>query len=190
MSLPAPSLEDDRAFEQRFARVEALLAELAQASDPMVERNAREVLSSVLELHRRGLARVLEIAAPSASIREALATDPRASALLLLHGLHPIPVAERVERALSAARVSYAAKIESIEAEALSVDAIVVRITAAASACTSTRAAIKKDFEAALSAAVPDVASVQLEIVEPAPALITLRVRPQKEAARAGGETR
>jgi len=173
----------DAEFEQRFARVEGLLAELAHSSDPMLERATREILATVLELHHRGLERVLEVAARDATVREAFAADGRISAMLLLHGLHPVPLAERISRTLGILRERYRSKIESIDFEARGSAEIFVRVVPAGSACQSTRATLKKDLEDSLLAAAPDVETLLVEFSEAPPALITLRVRPN-----AGGD--
>jgi len=164
----------DAAFEQRFARVEGLLAELSQAKDPMLERVTREVLATVLELHRRGLERTLEIAAREQPVREALARDARVSAMLLLHGLHPVALSDRVERTVDTLRERFRAKIASVSIESRSA-AVLIRVVPASSACASTRSALQKDCEEALLVAVPDAESVSVELVEATPALVTLR---------------
>jgi hypothetical protein len=181
---------EDASFEQRFSRVEGLLAELAHASDPLLERATREVLATVLELHRRGLDRMLEIAARASDTREALAADPRVSAMLLLHGLHPIPLSERVSRTLGTLRERYRSKVEQIDFEENAGNALLVRVVPTSSACQSTRETLKKDLEAALIAAAPDVASLVIELQEAPPALITLRVRPDATSDRALGGSR
>ncbi len=185
MTPVAPNAE--AAFEQRVARIEPLLAELAQASDPMVERATREVLSTVLELHRRGLERVLELAGREDAVREALARDSRVSAMLLLHGLHPVSLAERVKRAVELVRERCGGKVDSVEAEIQGAAAVVVRIVPAANACASTRTALHNDFEQALLSAVPDADSVMVEFAEAAPALIQLRLKKADPGQRAGG---
>jgi hypothetical protein len=188
---PAPvTMAENAEFEQRFARVEGLLAELAHSSDPLLERATREILATVLELHRRGLERVLEVAARESSAREALAADPRVSAMLLLHGLHPIPIAERISRALDTLRERYRSKIERIDFETNGSAEIRVRVAPVASACQSTRASLKKDLEAALVAAAPDVAALFVEIIEVPPALITLRIRASSDNEQALGGAR
>jgi hypothetical protein len=187
----APSaLADDAAFEQRFARVEGLLAELAHSSDPLLERATREVLSTVLELHRRGLERVLEALARDTAMRDALSADTRVSAMLLLHGLHPIPVTERISRTLGTLRDRYRGKLESIDLEPAQGSQIVVRVVPTASACQSTRSALKKDVEEALFSAAPDAEALLVELVEAAPALITLRVRSSAAGGQATGGAR
>jgi hypothetical protein len=143
----------------------------------------------VLELHRRGLERVLEVAAREASVREALAADARASAMLLLHGLHPIPLSERISRALSPLRERYRSKVESIAFEERGAE-IHVHVVPAPSACQSTRGALKKDLEDALIAVAPDVQSLFVEISEAAPTLITLRAKPAAVDALPAGVER
>jgi hypothetical protein len=181
------AISADAAFEQRFARVEELLAELSRATDPMVERATREVLSTVLELHRRGLERVLEIAAREDSVREALARDGRVSAMLLLHGLHPVSLGDRVSRMIDTLGERFRSKLDKIEFEVRGA-AVSVRVIPTASACGSTRAALQKDVTEALLTAVPDAESVVVALQEPAPALITLRLRRDSDGEqRAGG---
>jgi len=168
--------ETDRDFEQRFARIEGLLAQLSLSSDPLVERVTREVLATVLELHQRGLARLLELSATDERVAAALASDPRVSAMLLLHGLHPLSVDTRIARAVDGLRVRFQSKLADVTLDARGAS-FAVRLVPSAGACGSTRAALKQDFEQALLAAAPDAESVSVELAEPAPALITLRRR-------------
>jgi hypothetical protein len=178
----------DAAFDQRFQRVESLLAELSRATDPLVERVAREVLGTVLELHRRGLERLLEVAAQGEGVRDTLAHDPRVSAMLLLHGLHPVPLADRVSRVLDALRERFRSKVQNVDLEVRESTAVIVRVTPMASACGSTREGLQKDISLALLSAVPDAESVLVELAEPAPALITLRLpRERNEKPSTGG---
>jgi Fe-S cluster biogenesis protein NfuA len=176
----------DAEFEQRFARVEGLLAELAHSTDPTLERAIREILATVLELHRRGLERMLEIAASDASVREALAADARVSAMLLLHGLHPTALSERISRALSGFLERHRSKVEGVDFDERGAE-IHVRVVPASSACQSTRGALKKDLEDALIAVAPDVQTLFVEINDPAPALITLRTKPVAVGAQPAG---
>jgi hypothetical protein len=181
------ALSADAAFDQRFERVESLLAELSRATDPLVERVAREVLGTVLELHRRGLERLLELAAQSEGVRESLAHDPRVSAMLLLHGLHPVPLVDRVSRVLDALRERFQSKVQNVDLEVRDSTAVIVRVTPMASACGSTRQSLQKDISLALLSAVPDAESVLVELVEPAPALVTLRLQRERDERSAGG---
>jgi len=177
-----PALRDAE-FEQRLARLEGLLAELSGSSDPALEQRAREVVATVLELHRRGLERLLELTTAENTVREALAHDPELSALLLLHGLHPIPLAERVERTLASLRERYRDRLEQLTLSAERGAELTLRAVPTKNACQSTRRALHKELEEALSAALPDVESVRVELRDAPPALVTLRV----PSARASG---
>src|SRR4051794_12198685 len=79
---------------QALERVEALLEEID--SDP----KAREVVEAVVELYGEGLARIVALTPdPRVLVRDELVEQ-----LLLLHDLHPIPLGDRVRRALAEVR--------------------------------------------------------------------------------------
>ena len=179
--------EDD--FEPRFARIEGLLAELSTSGSPLVERVTREVLATVLELHQRGLSRLLELSVSDERLRETLARDPRVSAMLLLHGLHPLDLGTRVSRTIDRLRQRFQNTIEDVTIDTRG-GAIAVRVVPTGSACSSTRAALKRDFEEALLGAAPDAEVVMVELAERAPALITLRLRREPARERASGNPR
>lgn len=186
-SPPAPGNAE---FERRWARLEGLLAELSSSNDPMLAQRAREVVATVLELHRRGLERFLELTAGERTLREALAREPELSALLLLHGLHPIPLAERVASTLAALQGRYRGRLEQLTLSAETSAELTLRALPVKNACESTRRALHKELEEALSAALPDVEAVRVELLEAPPALVTLRV-PKAPASRevAGGHS-
>jgi len=174
----------DAEFEQRFAHVEVLLAELARAPDPGIERAAREIVATVLELHRRGLERLLDVMGSAQVRQSSLLAEPRVSAMLLLHGLHPSPLIDRVSRTLNQLTQRYSSKVTRIESDVTEAGEVLVRVLPEASACQSTRAAIQKDIEESLLSAAPDVAALLVEFISPPPALIPLRIRSSAERAR------
>ena len=91
-------------FRERLGRVETLVGALEQCPDPAAREAARQLVRTLLELHATGLERILELAGRESALVDRLATDDLVSSLLLLHGLHPHPAAERVARALDGAR--------------------------------------------------------------------------------------
>jgi hypothetical protein len=79
---------------QALERVDALLEEID--SDP----KAREVVEAIVELYGDGLARIVALTPdPRVLVRDELVEQ-----LLLLHDLHPIPLGDRVRRALAEVR--------------------------------------------------------------------------------------
>lgn len=81
----------DGSFDARMARVESLLAEIESSSDaPLVERT-RELVATILELHRAGLERLaLRLEGSTEAVRAASALrrdDPLVDSLFELHGI-------------------------------------------------------------------------------------------------------
>lgn len=90
-----------------FARcaeaIQRLVAEIDRGSDEGLKVRARTLVARILELHGAALGRLLEILgrrAPGPEVTEDLAADEVVASVLLLHGLHPHPLAARVKEAL------------------------------------------------------------------------------------------
>src|SRR5918993_5778447 len=89
------------------ARVEGLLEELDGLQDAPARGKAIELLQALLDLYGEGFGRIVEVVAEHDSdgaMAESLAGDELVSHLLLLHGLHPVPVERRVRDALEGVR--------------------------------------------------------------------------------------
>jgi len=127
--------------------LEQLLNELERMGDREVAETARNAIHAVLELHRDGLAKIIKHAAQAPDVQERLIRDPAVAALLLLHDLHPEPLATRVARAIDQARTG-----EPLEL--LHADAAVVRVRT-----TMSPAAL----ESALLEHAPDAGPLHLE---------------------------
>jgi hypothetical protein len=90
--------------EGRIARIEMLVRQLDQISDPVAKQTANSLMEAILELHGLGLERMMDIVFESgdpgkATIRH-LAGDDLVSSLLILHNLHPDDMETRIHRAL------------------------------------------------------------------------------------------
>jgi hypothetical protein len=77
------------------ARIERLLGEIERSDDPEAQARARGLVDAVLAWHRRGLARVLEIAlargGEGRALVDQLTRDPMVESLLALHELFTLP---------------------------------------------------------------------------------------------------
>ena len=109
--------------------------------------------------------------------------------MLLLHGLHPVSLGDRVSRIVDTLGERFRSKLQNIELEVRGA-AVVVRLVPAASACGSTRQALQKDVtEALLRRSARRAESVVVKLEEPAPARSSL-LRLQRDSdseQRAGG---
>jgi hypothetical protein len=88
-------------------RVEELLEELHSVSDPTVHQRAEALVSLLVEFYGAGLERMLALVAREPSgdlIVRRLAQDDLLASLFILHGLHPVPVENRVHDAIQAVR--------------------------------------------------------------------------------------
>lgn len=88
-------------------RVEELLAELRSATDPTVHERAEALVSLLVEFYGAGLERIVALVGREPSgegIVRRLALDDLLASLFVLHGIHPIPVADRVHEALQGVR--------------------------------------------------------------------------------------
>ncbi len=92
----SPEMDD---AAETSARIERLLEELRGTVSPLAWQRVDELVTEIVSLYGRGLGRMLEAIEPSR--RVALADDALVASLLALHGLHPLPVEERIRRALA-----------------------------------------------------------------------------------------
>ena len=144
---------------RQFERIETLASELDQAADPSAG-SARELTRAVLDLHRACLSRILErlraAGEPAQELITTLAADDLVSALLVLHNLHPAPLAERVGAALERLRS------QGCDAELLEIRGEMVRLRFR-KGCGLPVGAMQALIEQSLTQAVPDVATIEFE---------------------------
>jgi len=154
-----PGLERDVA---RIARIEALIQALDELADPAARAPAQELLQCVLELHGAGLARLLELIAEGAESERllySLKQDERVRSLLLLHGLHPETLEQRVRKAIDGQRL----RVQSIRVELIGLEEDVVRLRYIESAKGSSAASVRRVVEEAILEVAPDAAGVNID---------------------------
>jgi len=144
------------------ADVERLLGEVEGLPDPTARQKTTEVVQALLELYGAGLERIVqEIAArDDGQLAQVLAEDELVAHLLLLHGLHPVPLAERVMQALGEVRPyleSHGGDVELLEIEGA---AVRLRLEGSCSGCPSSAMTLKLAIENAILKAAPEVEEV------------------------------
>jgi hypothetical protein len=88
---------DEREFQARVRQIDSLVEQVQGIRDESVRGTTIELVRAILDVHAAGLARVLEV---GSSVVPALVKDDMIASLLLLHGLHPATMEERVVQAL------------------------------------------------------------------------------------------
>jgi Fe-S cluster biogenesis protein NfuA/nitrite reductase/ring-hydroxylating ferredoxin subunit len=198
---------DDVAARELVGRVEGLLEQLEALPDRVARESANETVAALLDLYGAALERIVEeISAADGDGRVAanLAEDELVSHVLLLHDLHPVPLAVRVQEALDGVRPYLASHGGNVEV--LGVEEGVVRLAmeGSCSGCPSSTVTLKLAIEDAIHKAAPDVVEIVAEGVAaeapapggngqliqlepPAPAPAASEPAPAADWAMAGG---
>jgi Fe-S cluster biogenesis protein NfuA len=155
---------------EQVARVEGLLGQLEALPDAAARDIATEAMQALLELYGEGLGRIVDVLAAQddGTLAQALADDELVAHLLLLHGLHPVPVEERVLGALAGVRPYMESHGGSAELLGVSEGVVHLRLQGSCSGCPSSSITLKLAIEKAIFEAAPDVHEVLAEgAVEP-----------------------
>jgi Fe-S cluster biogenesis protein NfuA len=169
-------------------RVEALLAELGSQAGPQVAATAEELVSCLVELYGAGLAAIVQIIGQDASgpaLMTRLAGDPLVESLLLLHDLHPLPVADRVQRAIDQVMPQLGSHAGSAEFAGLDEAGVVrIRLELTDHGRQAHAAAVQEALEQAVADAAPEASGVGFDLVTAAPELPLLQIGRRPAGAR------
>jgi Fe-S cluster biogenesis protein NfuA len=167
-------------------RIEQALDELHATADPRTINLAEELLRLVTELYGAGFARAIELARQQApELLAAFVDDELVASLLLVHGLHPESVDNRVEAALVAVRPFLAQHGGDVELLGIDEDlgAVKLRLLGSCDGCPSSASTLKGAVEVAITDAAPEI--VRIVVEEPTPVVVSdpvsLRAKPLYE---------
>jgi Fe-S cluster biogenesis protein NfuA len=130
---------------------------------PTEERveGVERLLEEMLELHGEGLARVLGTIDPEA--RDRLADDPVVSSMLLVHGLHPLPLEQRVSKALAGVRPYLASHGGDVVLLGIEDGVAQLLLKGSCNGCASSAATLELAVEKALDEEAPDLLGIEVE---------------------------
>ncbi len=168
----------DAQGQDHVARVEGLLEQLDGLGDSPARETATQLVQALLDLYGEGLSRIVaEIAErDDGELADVLGGDELVSHLLLLHGLHPVPLEARVRGALDEVRPYL--ETHGGNVALLGVDEGVVRLQlqGSCSGCPSSAVTLKLAVEESIHKAAPDVVEIVAEDAEEPAPLIQLEV--------------
>lgn len=168
-------------------QVEELVRKIESLSDPQARAAAVELMQALLDFHGAGLDRLMELVADEGEVGyrifDRFAGDELVANLLLLYGLHPVPVETRVVQALDGVRPYLDSHGGSVELLGVEGGVVRLRLQGSCQTCPSSSATLKLAIEEAIYKAAPDVASVEAEgVAEPPTApsngFVQIRRRP------------
>lgn len=183
----AESEQGDTARAQ-VAQVEGLLEQLEALPDRSARETATRVVQALLDLYGEGLGRIVDVLAErdDGTLAEALADDELVAHLLLLHGLHPVPVEERVRVALESVLPYLESHGGSVELLGVQEGIAHLRLQGSCSGCPSSSMTLKLAIEDAIFKAAPDVEEVRADGAVPpaAPSSGLIQLEMVKPVAR------
>jgi hypothetical protein len=105
-------VDSEKEFQEKMRRLGTLVGELDQVPGGGSKVATRELVQLLMEVHRSGLERIMELVfesgrepeAPAGAMIDKLGQDPIVRNLLLLYSLHPDNLETRVLHALDALR--------------------------------------------------------------------------------------
>ena len=170
-------------------RVEALLAELGSRAGPQVAATAEELVSCLVELYGAGLAEIVRIISQDAEAGQRLmgqlAGDPLVESLLLLHDLHPMPVADRVQRAIDQVMPQLGPHAGTAEFAGLDETGVVrIRLELTDHGRQAHAGAVQEALEQAVADAAPEASGARFDLVTAAPELPLLQISRRPTVAR------
>jgi Fe-S cluster biogenesis protein NfuA len=159
----------DREVRERVARIDTLLERVEQIGQPAARDSALAAVQGLLDLYGEGMARIVGLIndacddATAARVAGAFAGDELVSHLLLLHGLHPDSLRERVEQALADVRPylqSHGGNVELLHIEG---GVAKVRLSGSCHGCASSEVTLRNLVDDAVRAAAPELSGIEAE---------------------------
>jgi Fe-S cluster biogenesis protein NfuA/nitrite reductase/ring-hydroxylating ferredoxin subunit len=195
-----PSAEPDRPAPDLRAtgeRIEALL-DASSAGGVKARERAEELLRLVTDLYGAGLERFMDLLYDTGRLDDELlgllAEDDLVASLLLVHGLHPYGVEQRVEQALERVRPYLGSHGGDVELLGVDAEGVVrLRLLGSCDGCPSSSVTLKLAVEDAIEAAAPEVVAIQVEEATaphadaPGPLIPVDSLRTRLDAGAGGG---
>jgi Fe-S cluster biogenesis protein NfuA/nitrite reductase/ring-hydroxylating ferredoxin subunit len=168
---------------QAGERIEELLASLRSRGGAAAD-TAEELVRLLVGMYGDGLAAIVaalaEEGAPGRAIMDRLTADPLVEGLLLLHGLHPLDVDARIQRALDQVRPYLGSHAGGVQYLGVTDGVARLRLEGSCHGCPSSTVTVRLAIEGAVQDAAPEVTEVVVEgmTAPPEPKLLQIGPRP------------
>ncbi len=161
-------------FERRLQHVESLILEV-DALEGDAKRSAADAIRALLELHGDTIDRMLELVVERGETGQELirefGADEMVGGLLLLHGLHPLSLEERVQAALATVRPYLGTHGGDVELLGLRDGVAHLRLQGSCHGCPSSTVTLKYAIEKEIAEAAPDLVDLVVEGVTEQPSV-------------------
>jgi len=150
-------------------RLEELLAALGAPGQPDGARErGEELVRTVVTLYGEGLERLLSVTYEELGDRgdeffTRLCEDKLVEALLCLHGLHPIPLEDRIEAAMQSVLPYIKSHKGNMELSRIEGDVVYLRLEGSCDGCPGSSATLKTAVERAILDRAPEIREVRAD---------------------------
>jgi Fe-S cluster biogenesis protein NfuA/nitrite reductase/ring-hydroxylating ferredoxin subunit len=148
-------------------KIEGLIRTIENLPDPAARASALGLVQALMEFHGAGLERMMEIIADSGesgyAVFDKFGTDDLVGSVLLLYGLHPLPLETRVTQALDKVRPYLDSHGGNVELLDIADGVVRLRMQGSCKTCPSSSMTLKLAIEEAIYAAAPDVLLIEAE---------------------------
>jgi hypothetical protein len=163
-------VDSEKEFQEKMRRLGTLVGEIEQVPGGGSKVAARELVQLLMEVHRSGLERIMELVfqtgsesgSSGAAIIDRLGQDPIVRNLLLLYSLHPDDLETRVLRALDLARARLRKFDSRVDLISLHEGAVQLRLHTLGHARGSTIKDLLSIVEGAIYDLAPDLLSLTI----------------------------
>jgi len=150
-------------FQAHTEKLEALIQRVNALPDEDARATALELLQSTMDLHGAALGRIVEVLSDGDAGRKSLAElgeDPLVCGLLVLYGVHPKPLEERVAAALEKVRPQLHKNGGGAELLEMAESTVRISIQSTGNGCHSSPDALRQVVEQAIREAAPEIAEI------------------------------
>ena len=169
--------DQDRDLRERLHRMETLLQEVDSQPDTAARSRTKEIVQALMDFHGAGLGRIMEhlsSAGEEGQLQiDLLAQDELISSLLLLYGLHPLPLETRVHQALEKVEPYLRSHGGNVELLGTEEGIVRLRLQGSCRGCPSSAITLKQTIEEAIYEKAPDITGIEVEGEPDQPASIS-----------------
>jgi Fe-S cluster biogenesis protein NfuA len=161
---------DNNEFQAHTRQVEKLVQRVNELPDENARTTALELLRSVMDFHGAALSRIVELLSDNETDRVSLsklATDPLICGLLVLYGIHPTPLEQRVTQAVGKLRVQLQKQGTDLDLLGIGEDSVRVKVQSRAHGLAASPEKIRHTVEQAILEVAPEVIQVTVEGMAP-----------------------
>lgn len=154
-------------FQAQTQRIEQLVQRATALQDPEARNTALELVQSLMDLHGSVMARIIELLSdsgdPGRNSLAKLGSDPLICGLLVLYGIHPVLLEDRVKRAIEKLGPELRKQAASVKLLGISDCVVRVKIDTQTHGLASSPEKLKLAVEHAILEAAPEVTAIAID---------------------------